>query len=503
MTRTARRSRSRRCARLRVGLVASSFVTLSPTVWAQAQAQGASNASSLDGNTGPTLELRVVVDSVQRALPTVIAAERDRAAADAEMLAAEGAFDPRLRARGTIAPLGYYRTGTIDVIVEQPTPLWGASLFAGYRLGAPLVPGSPGFPDYYGDRQTNSGGEIRAGVNVPLVRNGPIDRARATIQVRSQGRELAGADLLRTRIDATRIATVRYWEWVAAGRKLLIARDLLRVARERDQGLRTRAEAGDLPRYEWQDNQRTVLARESGVVSATQSLQRAAIELGLYYRDADGAPIIATESQLPGELPLPDAAYTVFASQPAREAEAIARRPELARFAAQRAQARVELDLARNQMLPAVDVFAQVSQDFGASFSSSDTRGRTELSAGVAIEVPIVMRQQIGRMRAAEATLSRVEAQRDFARDRVVADVRDAATQLRAALDRVEIARREVEVALQVEQAERERFRQGDSNIFLVNQREQATAEARNRQVDVATDWLRARAAFRAAMGEY
>jgi cobalt-zinc-cadmium efflux system outer membrane protein len=448
------------------------------------------------------LELRSVVESVQRALPTLLAAERDRDAADAEMLAAEGGFDPVLRGRASVFPIGYYRYVTGDVTVEQPTPLWGSSLFVGYRIGVPIVPGSAGIPDYYGMQQTNSAGELRAGVAVPLVRNGPIDRRRANIQVRSQGRVLAEADLARARIEASRFAAVRYWDWVAAGRKLTIARDVLRVARERDVGLATRVQAGDLPRYERQDNQRAVLSRESGVIAAQQSLQRAAIELSLFYRDADGAPLLAPELQLPPELPLPDAAWTDTASQPAREDEAVAARPELRRFDAQRAQARVELDLARNQALPVVDIVAQVSQDLGPSVSSSDTRGRTELSAGLVLEVPLVMRAQIGRVRAAEAALARVEAQRTFARDRVVADVRDAVASLRAALERTEIARRELAVAREVEQAERERFRQGDSNIFLVNQREQTTAEASVRLVDATADWLRARAAFRAAMGQ-
>lgn len=449
-----------------------------------------------------TLEVRAVVDSVQSALPTLIAAERERDAANAELLGAEGGFDPTLRARASVIPLGYYRYATVDATVEQPTPLWGASVFAGYRFGGPLVQGSAGVPDYYGHLQTNSAGEIRAGVNIPVLRNGPIDRRRAQIQQRSQGVRIAEADLERARIDATRMATVRYWEWVAAGRKLVVARDLLRVATERNAGLVIRAEAGDLPRYEAQDNARTVLSRESAVVSSEQAVQRAAIELSLYYRDRDAQPLLASSAMLPAELPLPDAAFTASAAEPAREATALANRPELRRFEAQRAQARVELDVANNQLLPQVDLIAQVSQDLGASFATSDTRGRTELSAGVAIEVPLVMRQQFGRLRAAEAALARIEAQRTFARDRVIADVRDAVTQLRAALARTEITTREVQVATQVEAAERERFRQGDSNIFLVNQREQARAEAEQRRIDAITDWLRARAAFRAAIGE-
>ncbi len=449
-----------------------------------------------------TLEVQSVVDSVQAALPTLVAVERERDAANAELLAAEGGFDPTLRARGTILPVGYYRYGTVDVTVEQPTPLWGSSLFVGYRFGGPLVQGSAGVPDYYGNLQTNTAGELRAGVSIPLLRNGWIDRRRASIQSRSQGVRMAEAELERARIDATRAATVRYWDWVSAGQKLEVARALLRVARERNDGLVIRANAGDLPRYEAQDNTRAVLSRESGVVGAQQALRRAAIELALFYRDREAQPIVPADASLPRTMPSPDAAYTLAASEPAREAAAIAARPELRRFEALRAQARVEVDLANNQLLPQVDLVGQVSQDLGASFSTSDSRGRPEVSAGVTIEVPIVMRQQFGRLRAAEAALARIDAQRAFARDRVVADVRDAVAALRAALERAEITEREVQVATQVEQAERERFRQGDSNVFLVNQREQARAEAEVRRVDAIADWLRARAAFRAAIGE-
>jgi cobalt-zinc-cadmium efflux system outer membrane protein len=448
------------------------------------------------------LSLPGVIDSLQRVLPSLLAAEREREAAEAEFLAAEGGFDPTLRARGTTVPLGYYRYVTGDVVVEQPTALWGASLFAGYRLGVPLVPGSPGLPDYSGGSQTNYFGEVRAGLSVPLLRNGAIDRRRANVQVRGQGRSIAEADLERARIEASRFAATRFWDWVAAGRKLAIARDLLRVASDRQAGLETRARVGDLAQYEAQDNERAVLSRQASVVSAQQTLARAAIELSLFYRDEQGVPVLPRDAQLPAALADVDPRWTASAGGPEAERQALAARPEVRRFDAQLAQSRVELEFARNQMLPALDLQAQVSQDLGAAVSSSDTRGRPELSAGVLLEVPIVMRAQRGRLRAAEAAVARIEAQRTFARDRVVADVRDATAGLRAALERVELTGRELALARRVEDAERERFRQGDSSIFLVNQREQATAEAAGRLVDASADWLRAQAAYRAALGQ-
>ncbi len=84
------------------------------------------------------LELTAVLASVERHHPLVAAAERDRDAADAERRAAEGSFDPQWRTRAFVAPVGYYNPLTIDTALVQPTRLWGATLFAGWRLGEGL-----------------------------------------------------------------------------------------------------------------------------------------------------------------------------------------------------------------------------------------------------------------------------------------------------------------------------------------------------------------------------
>jgi len=56
----------------------------------------------------------------------------------------------------------------------------------------------------------------------------------------------------------------------------------------------------------------------------------------------------------------------------------------------------------------------------------------------------------------------------------------------------------EVKKAQQVEEGERQRFSAGDGNLFLVNLRERATAEAKMRLAEVHIDYLQAQAAFRA-----
>ncbi|MDP3278111.1 MAG: TolC family protein [Deltaproteobacteria bacterium] len=449
-----------------------------------------------------TLAPTAVTEAVLRVLPQLMAAQAERDGADAEFLAAEGGFDPQLAVRAMFYPVGYYRYATADAEVQQATALWGMSLYAGYRLGTGLVPGSANVPSYYGERQTNGYGEVRAGLRIPILRDGSIDRRRANVQSRSVGRDSAEAELSRVQIESVRASTIRYWDWVSAGQKRQIAGALLRVAEQRNSGLDARVRAGDLARYEWLDNSRVVLAREASVVAAERALQTSAVELSLFFRDPQGAPIVVPPSRLPQELPPVDPSYSAWASHNDRLGEAMAARPELRRLDVQRAQAQIELDFARNQALPQVDLVAQVSQDFGPMAGTSDTRGLFEVSAGVNVQIPLVMRAQIGRIRAAEAALARVTALRGAARDRVIADVRAGVFALQAAIERAAIASREYELAQQVEAAERERFAQGDSTIFLVNQREQTTAEAAQRRIDALADWQRARAMFVAAMGQ-
>jgi outer membrane protein TolC len=72
---------------------------------------------------------------------------------------------------------------------------------------------------------------------------------------------------------------------------------------------------------------------------------------------------------------------------------------------------------------------------------------------------------------------------------------------LKAADLRAELAQREIQLSLRVEEAERIRMRHGESGLLQVNLREQATADARARLVDAELDRRRAEADFSASRG--
>ncbi|MEZ4296672.1 MAG: TolC family protein [Polyangiaceae bacterium] len=447
-------------------------------------------AATASTSTSGALTLAEVVRVAQERFPLATAAEADAQGAEGELLAAEGGFDPLFRTTGAVAATGAYPTQRIDTVVEQPTPLWGASAFAGYRLGLGT------FAVYDGKAETNEHGELRAGLKVPVLRDGPIDKRRAAIQRAEIAVEIAKLGVDQQKIEIARLSSMRYWDWVGAGASLDIVEAWLALAEKRDADLATRVERGEIPEIEHLENQRSLLARRAQVVTYTRRLQQTSIELSLFYRNADGSPKVPGRGELPKSIPEPAAAPST--SLAAAEASALARRPEPKRAEAARASAAVALDLARNQQLPAIDVYVAGSADLGPGDSK---RGIPVLEAGIVIDIPILGRPQRGKVRAAEAAVKRADKQAELSRDRVGADVKDAQSAFDAARDRAEIAGREVALAEKLAGLELRRFNLGDSNMLTVNLREQAAAEAHLKRIAALIDHHKAVAAQRAAQG--
>ncbi|MBK7862201.1 MAG: TolC family protein [Archangiaceae bacterium] len=369
----------------------------------------------------------------------------------------------------------------------------GADPAVGGRAERRLPAGAGSFPLYYGERETDDWGELRAGLTVPLLRNGPTDRRRANVERAALGTRVAQLNAQAQRLELRRQGAVRWLRWVAAGERLALARQLLELAQARQVQLETRARSGDLPAIDALDNRRAITQREGVVVSARRSLEEAANELSLFVRDERGAPVQVDPARLPRSLSAPSPAPAAVSLD-----EALSRRPDLARLEAQRGQAAVEVGLARNQLLPALDLGAFVSKDLGPS--SDAKRSVAELELMVSLEVPLLYRQLFGRLDGAAASERRAALQVQLQQERVRVEIADGLSASRAAAERAALMTRELELARALEDGERRRFELGDSNLFLVNLRETQTFEAALREVDARADWHRASADLTAAL---
>lgn len=463
-------------------------------------ADGAAAAEETGSAPANPLSLEEVLESVDRSFPLLLAARIEFELAQGGLLEAAGAFDPVLSGGGSISPTGYYDRYTAELGIEQPTRLWGSRLFAGYRIGR------GDFPAYLGDRKTNESGEVVAGIDVPLLKDGYTDSIR-TQRIASQIRERAAEPQVELRrIEVLREASEAYWNWVSMGRNVDVERKLLATAEERRAQLEGRAASGAIPTIQVVDNERLVLDREIRLRGAQRDAQEASLVLSLYLRDGDGRARVPEPTRLPEDFP-PEAVVDGESVQADIE-RASKSHPILQGYAFRRQEIATRLKLERNSLLPDLRLGLEASQDLGRSAAGIDSIGSfssnpqddTEVKAGLKLNVPILQRSARGRVMGARAELTRLDHEAGYARDQIETDVLRAVAALEAAYDQTRLARENLVLSTRLQKAEERKLSLGSSNLIDVNIREVQTADAARALVFAQAAYFRARARYEAAV---
>ncbi len=446
------------------------------------------------GNELPAvpLPLQQVQSSVIEQFPLVIAAVQEAQVAAGKQQAAQGAFDVKLVAESLNMPQGYYKNYRHLVKAEQPT-FAGGAVYGQYRVGDGF------FQPWYGERETNEGGEFKLGIAAPLLRGRSIDERRAEIY-RADLQAGAVDPLVRQQqIESLLVASYVYWSWVGAGQMYLTTNGLLKVAEERNRGLQRQVELGNLPRTEVQQNERLIAGREAKLIEANRKLQGAAVKLSLFLRDAAGDPIVPTVNQLPLSFP----PITDPRQQPLEDAVAAAldRRPELQLLQIDRQLVNVDLQLGENELLPNLTAVLESSKDVGGPASSKRDKTPFELEAGLLFDVPLQRNKAQGKIQAARGKLSQLTLKQQYTVNKIVAEVQDAQLARVAAFERVGKTRQNAALAKELVQAEYRSFALGNSDLLRIAIQEGAELDAQLLEVEAVQDYFQAEAQYQAALG--
>ncbi len=443
---------------------------------------------------GGPLALDEVLRSVESNYPLLRAIEQERALAGGRLITSLGVFDLNL-VGGADGQGTTYDNFRSTFGVTQGLPVGGIGAFAGYRNGY------GDFPTYNLGQKTADGGEFRAGLTIPLLRDRAIDKPRATIQQARLDVALAEPVIERQRLDFQQAAARTYWNWVAAGQRLKVVERLVSIAVERDEQLKARVLAGPAANIERIDNQQNIALRNGVLVQAQRGFQQATIDLSLFLRDGYGTPTLAGTDRLPG---FPEVQAIDLNSFDASLQMAFDLRPEPRRLRLLREKAAVDLRLASNQALPAMNAIVAASQDVGfgkSTLSGPNGLDSSTVSAGVALQLPVQQRNARGLVLQAQARLAQLDQQLRNAEDVVRADVQDAFSALDRAYEYYQQARKRVDLARLVARSEREQLRLGRSDVLRVTLREQAAFDAEIIEIGAQQDFFRAQADFQAALG--
>jgi cobalt-zinc-cadmium efflux system outer membrane protein len=433
--------------------------------------------------------LSVLLDLEKTALgrfPSVQVAQQERLRADADLRSAKGAFwDPTLKAQFQSAPVGKYTHTYSEAGLTQSLPLLGAQLTASYKI-------SDGeFAVYDLKNETGSAGEWKLGVEIPLLRNSWIDFRRSRIEIADFGQKGAEQNLSQQEMDTLRQVRQRFWSWVAAVQQVHVQKALLDLAKAREKQLTESVRLGDAPEIDLVDNARAITQRESSLALAERQLDKAALDLSLYSRGETGELVVWEREK--HQVRFPSLIELTQAHLNEGIEKGLASHPEVLRQKAVLEQASVEKRLAKNQLLPKLDAFATTYTELG---TLPQEQGLNEVRAGIQFEFPIPNRNAIGRNDSAETQVIRQELNLQLQQDRLRLSLVDAFQSVQVSAERVKLARAEIQQALRLEEAERIRFANGMSTLFLINLREQTTADAQIREVSALETHFRAWADF-------
>ncbi len=443
---------------------------------------------------GEVLTPDTLIDQVRAHHPVMLQARLTAARAEAERLEKQGAFDARLK--GGVRYRRYNSSSAVGAVQKVLESSFSVDFLSRYGIGV-----STGFKRAAGDIKTpvsptGEGGEYFLELTIPLLRNlGENPKAAAESQAFLK-EALARLKLRRTELKLLQDALKHYWTWVGARHKLAVEERLLQLARERLTAIENKIRSGLLPRIDRVEADREVQRRLGRVHKARRGLQKSAYALSLFlWREGLQPDAVPTPAQAPSPMPVP----RPFPAERVESGKltALTRRPELRVLKLAQDIAAIDRELARNQLLPRLDLVLRQGWQTG-----TDAIEGPVIKAGVRLELPVLRRGAKGRLRQALLDLANLNAQEKQTLRRILIEIQDWASAIQAAYDRYLAARDELRLARALERGEKKAFELGDSTLFLVNRRERASGEANVKLIDVMVEYHQAVAGFLAATAE-
>ena len=433
---------------------------------------GPSAVAAAQDAPGPadTLGLGAFLERVRASHPAARQAELARRQALADLRAARGGFDPSVSASWDykrFKGIGYY--DELDLRLTVPTP-WGVDVKVGWERAAGAIINP--------ERATPTNGLLSAGLSIPVGPRLLADERRTSLRQAELAAETAEAEATNALLRLLQQAARDWGAWYEAEARARIAEEGVGLARFRLDAVRSRVREGDAAPIDSVEAAAEWERRLLAAIEARASVASARLQVSGYLWDGAGAPVPLREVR-PGAAP----ASTALPTMDAPALDRLARgHPSVQSARARWLQAEAQRRLVLTQVLPSPS--AEVSalaagSSLGALPSPADLSDDAKLSANV--RVPLFLRRELGRLRAAEDRARALAVERDkVARDVRLAAER-AAVEAQAVEDQLTGQARVLAASEALLAAEQRRFEAGESSLLIVNLRERTVLDERQR----------------------
>lgn len=458
---------------------------------------GPFNAAAADGDAAkglPAIPLSVdeIHAWIDRSHPLLKGAGTEKVMARGRMLKALGAFEPVLINDTEIErfvskdKFGTQSVGFNDTLIEARNPM-GFRYSAGVRQAI----GDAKIPDLsFG----NGNQQVLLGGFFPLLKGLMVNPENAELQRSELADPRADIRIAQTRQDLFLAAATQFWDWVAAVRYVDVQRKALKVAEDRFKQVEGRAKAGAVAPLDVVEANQEVQRRREVAIAAQRQVEQEQFKLSMFLweNNAPSLPSLDRVPDFPAQAlsPTPDAVK-------AHKVQAKAERPEIREIGIEAKLNDIDLELAKNNLLPSLDAEAAPARAPEKFVLGLGYR------FGLELRIPILQRRSRGEVLEAQGKADRFVMVQKFREQQVVVDVDNALSAIERAKERMEAAVQSLRLAKTLEEGERFRFGLGATSVLFVNLRERNSVDSEAQVIRAKADYQKAQALYQWAIGAW
>jgi outer membrane protein TolC len=381
--------------------------------------------------------------------------------AEAKLLKARGAFDPKIAIDWDTKEFknsDYYNI--LNSSFKIPT-WFGIELAAGFERnsGVFLNP----------ERNVPENGLYKAGISVPLGQGLFINERMAGLRQAQITQDLNEAE---RQIEVNNViydASLAYFEWYVAFKEVELFENALSQAEIRLKGIKRRAKAGDLPGI---DTLEAGIIQQNRALSLEKSrlkLIKKRLELSNFLWIDNNVPVELVDSIDPQEITVDDIDNVLSTNLIVLEDYDIESHPKLRALGFKVDKLEIERRLKAEMLKPQLDLKYNFLNE---NVSNIDEFNVGEYTFGLQFKLPIFLRKERGDLRLAKTFVQSAEWDLEFS-------YAELYNKIRAVENEIESYNRQVSASLNIVndsekllQGEERKFSFGESSIFLINSRE-------------------------------
>lgn len=393
--------------------------------------------------------------------PTVKQANLYLSDADAEIMQAKGAFDPKLSSnfdRKAFKGDEYYNRW----INALKVPTWsGVDFKVGYEQnnGKKLLP-------------EESSQLFVAGLSVPIAQGLVIDARRNTLKQANLAKNIAQAERQKLINKTILYAAKSYWEWWFSYQQLQYIREGYELANQRFIATRERSRIGEQATIDSVEAKITLQDREVAMEQAKVDLQNARLALSNYLWDDKENPLELPEDAFP---PLSAVRKVDETTLQSLIAQAKTQHPEIQKYDLKIQQLVIEEKFRKEMLKPTLNaninfIADSFSSKPGSAYENSFSTNNHKL--GFEFSMPLFLRKERGKLQQIRIKQQSTGFELTLARREIMNDVYSAYNDVKNYERQLKIQQDAAQNQALLTKAEQRKFEIGESTLFLINSRE-------------------------------